>query len=92
LAGSSQGRADAPDLWEVTREEREWITSTPTDPAGNTPFTQDEREQIRRHLGAIEERLIRENDLADNERQYVREQFKYLSEAADRVGPVDGET
>ena len=80
---------DAPDLWQIARDQRAWLTSSQSDLRGNTAFTPVEREQITRSLTAIEEFTAKNYQLTVAHQEHVREQLKYLSEAAERVGRFD---
>lgn len=80
---------DAPDLWQLARDERAWLSSSVGDFAANTPFTETERQQITAHLKTIEQYTIKTHQLNESAAANVRERLAYLSEAAGRVGRFD---
>lgn len=84
-----KSEAEAPDLWAMALQERAWLTSAETDIKTNTPFTTDEREHILRHLRTIEEFTIKTHSLTEAHQTHVRDQLRYLAEAASRVGRLD---
>lgn len=86
---SVKAETETPDVWALAREQRAWLTSTEKSFAGNTPFSNVEKEMIARHLRTIEEHTIRTFNLQGEEAAYVRERLNYLSEAAGRVGRFD---
>ena len=79
--------SDAPDLWALAQQERAWLTST--DVGANTPFTVEERRQITQHLSTIEKYAIKTYKLTGAHQAHVREQLRYLNDAAGRVGRFD---
>ena len=79
---------DAVDLWEAARQERAWITETPSR-LENTPFTAGERELISRHLKTIEQFTVKTFELTAAQHTEVKEQLDYLADATERLGRFD---
>jgi hypothetical protein len=81
--------SETPDVWAIAKQERAWVASTESTFNGNVPFTDIEKEIIGRHLRTIEEHAIKKFALQEPDAAFVREELRYLREAADRMGRVD---
>lgn len=87
-ASLEKAESDAPDLWEVAKQERAWLTADGA-ALDNQPLTANQLEQIALHLRTIEEFAIKTFELQERESAFVRTQLRYLAEAAGRVGRID---
>lgn len=87
LAAVAQ-EVEAVDLWEVAREERAWLTESPSG-SSNTQFTNVERELIAQHLKTIESYVAKNSQLISEQHIEVKEQLEYLAEATNRLGRFD---
>lgn len=80
---------ETPDLWKAANDQRAWLTSDPGEARNATPFTNQEREIIARHLKTIEDYAVKTYELNEAHQAHVHEQLKYLTDATARVNRFD---
>lgn len=80
--------ADAPDLWEAVAKERE-LSSAAASSIENSPFTPTERGTIQQSLDEMKAYVLAGNQFQVEQAKFVEYQFRYLSEALERVGRKD---
>jgi len=78
----------APDLWASVQAEREFMAGAPTS-ASNSPFDQQEKEQIVRSLREIKDFLVNTQELSEGQRVLTSTRLADLEEAANRLGRKD---
>ena len=77
---------EAPDLWEELRRQRELILGERVE---NTPFSDQEQEQLAAHLNETRENVRTTFELEPGEYELIESRLEYLVEASQRVGRVD---
>lgn len=80
---------DAPDLWAMALEDRNFLQAASGLEGANTEFSSDERTYISARLDAIRDFVLDSADLANEQRELIAAQFEYVKEATNRLGRTD---
>jgi hypothetical protein len=80
---------DAPDLWAIAAAEQEMIEASQSDDLNNNSFTGDEKKLISAKLDDLKNTVLESQSLNQDGAEFVEKQFRYLREAADRLGRKD---
>jgi hypothetical protein len=80
---------EAPDLWAMALQDRNFLQLTSVLESANTSFTPEERRYIASRLEEIRGFVIGPGDLDADQRQLVEAQIEYAKEATKRLGRLD---
>ena len=80
---------EAPDLWELLRQETKLsqLASSPDLP--NDSFTDLEKQYIHNQLAGIKEQLISDHHLQPQQAEIIAQGFSYLADSLNRFGKRD---
>jgi len=80
---------DVPDVWRSVGPERTLATVVASEGLDNSPFTTVETQHITNALDEIKKSLFSMRQFDNRQAAIIDNQFKYLGEAADRMGRKD---
>jgi len=83
---------ETPDLWAELEQQRKMLDVTTTEADENTPFTTDEQAEIAKQLAEIKTYVVQTHELSGDQTRALEGQFKYLQDAAGRMGRTDWRT
>jgi len=88
-ANAVKRESEIPDLWAEMKANRDLLTDIQHEDVGNTPFTQDERDQIAAQLQAIKEQVKEQYALTGEQISQVEERLDETADASTRMGRKD---
>jgi hypothetical protein len=80
---------EAPDLWAGMQSSREFISDIQDGDSANTPFTEDEQNQIAAQLQEIKKQLKERFELTSEQMEQVEERLDEAVEASKRMSRKD---
>jgi hypothetical protein len=80
---------DTPDLWAELQREAEFLAVGTNELTANTPFTFEEQKQIAERLAELARNIEQMRLLSQEQMQFLQGQFKYLTDATNRMGRKD---
>lgn len=80
---------EAPDLWELLRQEKKLLHLASSPHLPNDSFTELEKQSIRDQLAEIKQQLISDHHLQLQQAEIIAQGFSYLADSLDRFGTKD---
>lgn len=77
---------ESPDVWDMSKQEREALASSPSVDSDNSPFTAQEKVKVHAQLEELKQYLLTAHRL---DPELVEARLQYLSGAVDRLGRID---